>query len=204
MAEKQGEQEMSEFAQALASRQRKTYEFDLSGFFGLAGTPLPMVAMRRPMAAEQDRALKGAHAYVDEVAGKIDALKVDPDLLQNAKKAFIAYEFSRDPKRNNYPLLPGPKWALEHLSYDEIGILVDLANEVRAKESSQRADVTDEAVEAYIRIAVEAKDAEIPGAVLVGVPREYLTHLIVMLALKVSEVRQQLAELAGARDTRPE
>lgn len=196
MSAKKEEEPLSEFAQAIAERPRGGFEFDITGFFGLAGKPLPKALIRRPTSTEQERALVGAHDHVSAAAGSVEQAKSDEAIILDAKQAFIAYEFTRDPKTGK-PLFPGPRWMKDHLRVEEIAVLVNLANEVRAKEAPSRADVTNEAVEAYIDLCEQAAETPIPGAALAGCSREYLTFLLVSMALKVRDARRERATLAA-------
>lgn len=193
----------SELAKALRARERKVYQFDVRGFFHLGDRPIPRLGVRRPTKAEQDEALVGAHEYAAEKAGRVEGAKSDAEILQDAKAAFIACTFCRELVQKDgewvptkYPAFPGPRWMCENLPPEEIAVLLNLGNEVRAKEAPAPLDIDDEAVERWIAVCQEAAGTPVPEAVLAGCPREYVTHLFVLASLKLKAAREEQAPAA--------
>ena len=190
------------FAAALAARAaaRPVEPFDVQGFFGLGDLPIPKLGVRIPTQHEQDRALAGAHRYVAEVTGDSPDAKQDPDLLLNAKQAHIAFEFCRELESDGagtwtptgYPAFPSPTWAAKHLTVEQIAVLVNLANEVRAKHAPSPVELDDATLEAVASVCATHAGGDLPEAVLAGYPREWLTHALVLVSLKLQAARAAL------------
>jgi len=195
----QPEERKSELARAIEARERPTMVFDVSGFMGLGGNSIRQIAIRIPTKLEQDRALAGAHKYVQELAGDIEQVKSDEEILQDTKGAFIAFEFCRDVTNPNYPAFPGPKWMCQHLETERIGVLINLANEARAKLGPAPETIDDERIDQIIEACTKTAGSSIPETMMATFPREVLTQLVVLLSLKVSELRL-LVEAAASED----
>ncbi len=215
----------SAFALAIeeAARSRPVEVFDVSGLFGLGDRAIPRVGIRRATKGEQDRALKNAHRYVADLAGDVEAVKSDRDILQDAKAAAVAFEFCRevhppecacifckdlpvDPKNplawrpTGHSALPSAKWAIEHLAPEQIAVLINLANEWRAKQAPSPTEIDDVTIEAYISLCTTNEE---PEYAMAGVGREYLVHLAILLSHKLAAARAAhdavSAELAARR-----
>ena len=67
------EPERSALGKLIAARPRKTYEFEVQGYFAL-GTEVQKIAIRVPTKREQDSALAQAHADAVLLCGRLDAV----------------------------------------------------------------------------------------------------------------------------------
>lgn len=184
---------LSKFAEALIQKGRTPHVFEAGTHFGLGDLPAGRIAVRVATKAEQDRAIAGAHDYAKQVADKTGADR-DPDLLEDAKSAFIAFEVCRDPDDAKQPLFLSPRDMLERLSSEQIAILVNLANEVRWKEAG-RPEITSDAVMALSEACAKHAGDDIPEAILARFNREFLTHAFVIQSAELALVKARLAEL---------
>lgn len=185
--------EKSTLQKALEAKPRQTFDFDLTQHLGLAGVT-PKVRVRVATKFEQDRALVAAHNYVKEIASQNDKAASDPDILEDAKSAAIAFECCRDadsPK--DMPAFNSPKDMMRTLTSDEIAVLVNLCNEVRAKVSPAPKDISRDTMESLIKMCVDHVGDDIPEAVFANFGREYLTHMVVLLCCELTEARAKLA-----------
>lgn len=186
--------ELSEIARAILARQRKTYEFDVGPYVGL-GETVSKIAVRVPTKREQDIALVGAHEYVAQLSAKTPAVKDDPEILLDAKAAFIvAVACRRAEEPEKMPAWPSGGWLSENLTSDQISVLLNLVNQVRAKESPTPTQISEEQIEAFIAMAALASGTELPDIALAGLPQVYVVQLFVMTAMKLAEARKQLAQ----------
>ena len=197
------------FAQAIDERksQRVVEGFDVSGFFGLADRPLPHIGCRVPTKGEQDRAIIAAHKYIAEIANNAgagsDSAKSDRDLTQDAKTAAAIFECFRemvpdpdDPKKwihADWPAFPSPRWAIENLTPEQIAVLLNLANEFRAKQAPSPIGLDDDTVEDYIAVCVTQNN---PEYLLVGLSREYLVQLQILTSARLAASRNEVSRLA--------
>lgn len=200
---------LSPFAAAIKARadERPVEVFDVSEFFGPGGRAIPRIGFRVPTKWEQDCALAEAHKYVAALAGTVDEIKNDRDILQDAKAAHIAYACCREVKETEpgsavyaptgNPAFPGPKWMCENVEPERIAVLLNYANEVRAKAAPSPVTIDDDRVEAYLSMCATAEEPEYS---LVGCSREYLVQLLILAAHKLARERRDAADLAKANE----
>ncbi len=214
----------SAFALAIeeAARSRPVEVFDVSGLFRVGEKELPRIGIRVPTKGEQDRALVAAHKYVAAIAGEVAEAKGDRDILQDAKAAAVAFEFARevhaptctcptcaalppatDPtawRPTGYPAFPGQRWAIDHLTTEQIAVLINLANEWRAKQAPSPTEIDDVTIEAYASLCSTAEE---PEYAMAGLGREYLVQLAILLSHKLVAARRRaeglVDELAALR-----
>lgn len=177
----------------LRKRERKTYEHDISSILKV---PCPLMAdFRVPTKVEQDRALAGAHRYVSKMLKENPEQVNDPDLLQDAKAAFIVAEMVRQ-SGSKLPHFNDGEHVTELLSADQIRDLVHLCNVVRAKESGDPDELNDELIEALVITLAEGADSELPERLMAGKSFGFSVQLNVLLACKLQEERAKRAEAA--------
>jgi hypothetical protein len=190
------QEKLTAFAQAVKdlNDNRKVVPMDVFGFWGLAEKPIPKLGIRVPTKFEQDRAWVGAHRYVQEMTTGCESAKNDDELLQDARTAFIAFEFCRELelqddgswKPTGYPAFPGPKWMVENIDTDRLGVLLNLVGSVRASLAPAPTALTDAMVQVIAEECVREAQREdgLPEALLTRYPREMLQSAFVLLALK--------------------
>lgn len=188
---KQQKEDVGELGAQLIAMPRQCKEFDVGKMLGLADGK---IAVRVATKAEQDRAVVGAHDYAKRLAGDNKDAAHDPDILADAKSAFIAHVTCRDAKQpDKLPAFLSPTWMMENLSSEQIAVLVNLANEVRIHQPAVARDIADSTVEAIADLCEEHAGDDIPEAVLANMDREYLTHLVVLLSVKLKQARAAAA-----------
>ncbi len=184
--------EETDFVKAYRAMQadKKPHEFDISEWFKMpAGSG--KVAIVTATKNQQDRAIAGAQEYAKKLANGDERTANDPDILDDAKSAFIAHVVCRDPKQpDKMPLFLSPGVMMETLTSEQIAVLVNLANEVRTKEGPAPKSINDETVEALAIACADHAGDDIPEAILANLGREYLTHLVVLLAIKLRDARK--------------
>ena len=200
-----GGEPLSAFAAAIAEAEadRPVEAFDVAGFFGLGDRPIPHIGIRKPTQTEQDRALVQAHKYVEALTTGAPSAAQDEDILRNAKMAAIAAEFCRavEPvpgkpgewRPTGYPAFPSAKWMMSTLDPERISVLLNLANEYRARTAPSPAEIDDVTVEAYLSVCVTAAEPEYS---LVGLSREYVVQLAIIAATKLAAARAQIERMA--------
>jgi hypothetical protein len=198
---------LSPFAEAIKARadERVVEVFDVSEFFGPGGRTIPRIGFRVPTKWEQDCALAEAHKYVASLAGTVDEIKNDRDILQDAKAAHIAYACCREVRETEpgsavyvptgNPAFPGPRWMCENVEPERIAVLLNYANEVRARSAPSPVTIDDGTVEAYVSLCSTADEPEYG---LVGCSREYLVQLLILASHKLARERAAAAAPAPA------
>jgi hypothetical protein len=183
-------QELYGLSAQKAAASRRTYDHDLGPMLGL---PSGLVKMRAPTKREQDRAAAGAHEYAVKLADGNAAAASDPDILTDAKCAYIAFEASRDAKEpEKLPAFFSPSWMMENLTAPQIAAIVNIVNEVIKAESPGPKTLDDEAFEAIVDMCNGHADDEIPQLALATMNREFLSHVVVVLSAKLAEARSDV------------
>lgn len=197
---------LSPFAAAVQARAdaRPVDSFDVSpfGFFPEGFKAAPRIGIRVPTEWEQQCALTEALKHVEEFAGGVATIRADADIITNAKNAFIAYAFAREVTETSpgvweptgNPAFPAPRWMRERLDAERIGVLVNLANEVRAKQAPQPVEIDDVTVEAYLSLCATAAEPEYG---MVGCTREYVVQLVILGAVKLAKARLEVERMAA-------
>ena len=201
------EERMSTLARMIAERERICYDFETNGFLGLAGKPIQKIKVRVATKGEQDRAVLGAHKYVEELAkdARLD-VKVaseDRDILSDAKTCFVLFEVCRDADDPKYPAFPGPRWMMDHLSTDEIGVLLNCYTEVLRATGTIDFDLSTDRIDALSKALAATADTDAPNAYLVRYSREQVVEICIRQAVMVDELRAELAALKAALAAEP-
>ena len=187
----------SALALAIEARPRTMHTFPLVGFTGLGDKPIGSVGVWVNTKAEQDESVIAAHRRIADETSDAVLARTDPDLTLDAKTLEVLFRACRDADDSRYPAFPGTSWMREHLTTTQIGGLLNLYNEVVKRDGGIEADIGDERVEAYARLAADNAGTDIPEAVLATCGREYLTQLVVLLSVKLDDARRALAATAG-------
>lgn len=196
---------------AIESRPRKAYPFTVQGFFGLADQPIHRIAIRVNTKLEQDNAIAAAYQVVNKTAEHAgDQAKSDSDLLLDAKAIHVLFHACRrcetgdEEQGYKYNAFPGPQWMREHMTTDQLAVLLNLYNEVRRSEGPTRWEVTLEQVDALAVLCAETADNDIPEAVLASCSREWMTQAFVLLSLRLKELRDGLdSKLVSSEEDAP-
>lgn len=190
MAEAKIVERKSPLALALEARERKLHVIEVGGFFGLGDKPVHRLAVRVNTKAEQDSAIVAAHAYVaDKTKGPgSEMARADADLLTDAKAIEAVWRACRDPDDPRYPAFTGgPQWMREHMSTDQIAVLLNLVNDTAAQESPLRQELTAEHVGSLAQLCADHAGSDVPAHVLATLSHEGLASAFTMLALLWAE-----------------
>jgi hypothetical protein len=189
----QAKQESYGLSAAMKSTTRRLYDYDLGPMIGLQ---TGVAKFRVPTKREQDRAVAGAYDYAKKLTETNEKAAEDPDIISDAKSAFIVFEASRDASDpEKFPAFYAPSWMMDNMTADQIAVMVNIVNEVRRKESPGPGIVDDEMVEQVATLCADHASDEIPQLALSNMNREVLSHLVVLLSLKLAEARAEVPEV---------
>jgi hypothetical protein len=189
----------SPLAEALQKRKQKPYPFVVNGIFGLGGKPIHKIHLRVPTNDQKERAITAARGRLRELANGDEGLLDDPDVSNDAKTRELLQLVTTD-EDDKIQAFYGGAWMAKHLTDDQIGLLLNLLNEVRRKEGPISWDLSDVKVEAIVDLCVRASSSEIPERVLANYQREFLTSLVVLLSLKLYEARNPTVKVVADGD----
>jgi hypothetical protein len=179
-----------------ARKARPHHEFPVERYFSL-GAEVAKVAIRVATSREQDMALAAAHDYVVRMAGKSDSAKSDVDLIHDAKASAIVASVVRDPTTPDMmPVWPTVDVVKEDLSSDQLGVLLRLVNEVRARFGPVDSELDDGKVEALAGMAAALAESNLPDDLLTPLPHPTLVQLYILTAVKLRDARDDLELLS--------
>jgi len=181
------QEQESEILKALKALPREQEPFDVGPILGLDGER--KVIFRVATKEEQDLALAAAHSYVAKRCEQTPEAAKDPDLLVDAKAAFILSKVLREGD-GTMPVFVSGEIVSKHLTPDKIGALLRCANMVRAKHQPWPTDLSDETVEQIVALC-SAAGGEIPERVLAGCTDVMLAQLVLVLCAKLETARAE-------------
>lgn len=217
----------SALAAAIEAQPRAAHCFRLEGFYKAGGKVVPAVAVLRANISERDDAAWAAHKYVADGSkrageGAAEA-KTDTDITIDAKNVELLYRLCRevDPAsiaaapdkpeawkplavgsdaNRTWAAFPGPQWMRDHLSSDQLAQLLALVVEVQRREAPDAGAIDDDAVEAVVKLCQDHAADDIPEAILDKFARTKLTHLIVLISVKLAQARLSVDTLLSQMD----
>lgn len=192
-------EEMSPLAQAVEERakNRPVELFDLEGFFHLGGKPVTQVAIRPLLKWEQDSALQSAEDYLRESI-RHENVRNRPEVFSDAELACVTWHAARKHDDPRYPAFPSPTWMCKNMSTEQLSVLANLLNAVRAKHAPSPPMFDGGALDNLVKACAELGETDLPDKVLAGYPREMLVHVFVLLCSRVTRLQAEL-EAAGRR-----
>jgi hypothetical protein len=183
--------ERSKLGQLIKALPRKSHDFAVERMFAM-GDEVQKIAIRVPRKREQDAALDSARKYVAKMLEKGEKPEDAPEFFEDAKAAAIVAVCCLDPEQDMLPVWPTLDVVTEDLTPDQIGVLVRLINEVRAKDGPTPDLLDDERVEAFATMAGLAASTDTPDSLLTPLPHPYLVHLYILTAIKLAAARAEL------------
>ncbi len=198
---------VSPLAQLIAQRERKVHEFDISGFFNLKGEAIPKLGVRVPVKAEQDEAIVAAYVALSAATKNADAAKSDDDIVRDLKTLHILHRCCVDPTKKTSPAgvvfydhaFPSPDWMRRNMTTEQIGVLLNLVNEVRRIEGPAPSELDDATVDVFHDAAVNA-DTSTAADFLAACDREFLGQLFIAEAKRLRDARDEVDVLSAKLD----
>lgn len=187
-------------ATAIEQEQRAGATREVNGFFGLANAPIYRIRFVVLRKQEENDALRAAHSYCVQQASGNDAALQDPDFTLDAKHVEILHRACKE-DGSNRPAFPGPQWMRDKLTGDQIGVLLSIYNEVRAKCGPIDYDLSQESIDAIVKACADASETDLPDLVLERFPREVLSSMIVRLACMLRDAREDIEALETGATT---
>lgn len=189
----------TELQRAFEGRERKLSILSGHEFTGPGEKIVCEIAVRVPTKGEENRARAGAKAQLkklkveDEDSGLGEELKVD------AATVHILHASCRDPKNPKFVhAFPSPSWMEEHLTNDELHVLLNHVNDHTAKCSPIQTALEDETVEAYITNLAAMADSDIADVMLARLPREWLIQYAILVSEKLHKLRNPSEDRGAA------
>lgn len=179
----------SEVVAQLEARKRKLFDFEAQNFVGPGQGVIGKVKVRVATKAEQDRAIVSAHQYVARLTKGTEQAATDNDILMDAKTVHILHTVVRDADSPDaITAFPSPQWMMEHLSRDEISVLLNHYNYVAAQCTPLQVDISEERVDAIAEFCAQHAGDDLSTIRLLTCDREYLTELVVALSVKLKNL----------------
>ena len=199
------DEERSPLGKALEERKVKGKPFVVNGIFGLGGRPIHKVHVRVPNKGDEFIAVTEAHRFVTEMTQGAESARDDPDMMNDAKAMELIQRAVYD-EDDGAQAFYGPNWMRAAapkgggFTGDQVGVLVNLMNEVRRADGPIVWDFEEDRVNPIIDLCIRAAGTDIPERVLAPYRREYLSSLVVLLSLKIYELRRPEAHVTRDED----
>lgn len=186
------------FSEAFGAHARPHDVYDVEEVFGPGRKPIPKIAIRAPTIKEQADAIRAAHAAL---ANDIDAVKTDPDALDNEKQIEILFRACRDATNPNHDVFPGSKWMRANLTTEQLAALLNLLGVTRRKHGpGGLRSFEPEEVDMFAR-QLQAAESGDAYAVLARLSHVDLSGLALVLAAKYVALTGELQALQPLRDS---
>lgn len=181
---------------ALEARPRKLHEFDASMIIGAGDKPIGKFYMRVATKWESNKAIVDATRWVEGVCAGTELAKSDPDLILDAKTCWILHSACRD---HDHPdamsAFLSPTWMMEHLTTDQLAILLNYYNTVVDEEEKTKRTLSQTDVEKLIPALAESSGTEMSNAALNLLTRESVSDLAVREAVMITALRRHITSL---------
>ena len=195
-------------AAALAARGRTTHVFDVADFFGIAGKPIHQLAMQILRIGEEteatDAALKTRAEQAKRAGAGEERAANDADALEKERTLEAIFRACRrvDEKGETtaWAAFPGVAWLRENLTADQTVTLLNLYDELKRRRGPVKFELDDEHVESIASMLHEHAGDDIPEEKLAPYPRWFLTHLAVLLSVKLAGARRSVEALLVERE----
>ncbi|TXH18209.1 MAG: hypothetical protein E6R03_02585 [Hyphomicrobiaceae bacterium] len=188
--------------------------YPVANLIGPGNRPIAAIGIRLNRKREEDAAVVAAHKYAARITADAgdarDAALRDMDLLGDAKVVQALWRACREVVDPNdlskgigkHPAFPTDDWMREHLTTDQLAMLMNLYTETRRAAYPERWDLSEERMEALLSMAAKTSDTDIPEVVLAPYAREQVTHAFVYAAERLAEARTSLETLFAEVDAR--
>lgn len=175
----------SALVEAIEKRERPTWTFDAADFLG-KGFPRGLkYRMRVARVWEQENSLSMARRYVAERIKESDLTKLDPDILSNAKIAYLMHAVCLNAE-NDGPAFPSGKWLLEKLTVDELAVMLNHYHEILRLSGYVDLDLTDERLDGLQALLAKHSGSDAPNVALSHFTREQLGELCVRFSVRAA------------------
>lgn len=202
---KQSTEHKSAVVQAIEARPRPTKIVEVNMAVGILAEPVHKVAFRVNTKREDNEAIDRAHRYLNETIGSEPA-KSDPDMLTGAKLIAALWSACREVKTTtdalgaavdtvtSYPAFPSPSWMHDHLTADQLGVLINIYNTVKSAPDMSPVRFFDADDSDVILTAASDLPEDAPPVLFAAFSREALVSLLVYAARALAAARDALAE----------
>jgi len=188
-------EEKSEIALALEDRakNRPTTLVDGLAFTGPGSSIVGAVAMRVATKQEENAAIAQAEVYVRDLGKTGNVELKDPALIENARTVFILHAVCRDPKRpNSAPAFMTPRFMMEHLTRDEIAMLLNHYNRMAEAASPFDFDLSPEKVDEAASQLAQLSGSDLADAIVQTKDRIWLEQFAIRVSMMLASTRQEL------------
>jgi hypothetical protein len=152
-------------------------------------------AAHRSRAEQSKRAADGAEAALKDKSGL--------EAESNLEALFRAcHTVGSKGEAEPFHAFPGVNWMRRSLSTDQGGLLLALYDELKRKYGPHPLEIDGETVDAFVKSLSDHAGDDIPEALLAPYPRVFLSHLCVLLAVRVAEARRSVEVLLEEREAR--
>lgn len=177
----------------LEQRERVCWSYDVDTFTSKPKGGFGQIRIRVPMQEELHECMLKIRAYVKEYA-KDSGLDTDPDFLANVKAVHFLNLACRQ-QDSDGPAFQGVRWMMQHLTADELSVLLNLYHQTLILASPMDLGLDDQKVESVATLcATYTKDKDL-NEFVAQFSREVMAELLIRVSVKLSDARQEIEAL---------
>jgi hypothetical protein len=195
------EQQPSEPFKSLPAQPRRVHLHEAHTFIGPGRKVIGKIAVRTPTKREEVEARLEAERNLRARNG--GEMPHDGSLLVDFATVAVLHKSTRDAEKPEaMAAFPSPGWMMEHLTADELGVLLNLVHQAKTADSPVPMVLDEDSIETMVSLLAAAHDSEAADAIVARCDRAWLESFAIVVCRKLTESRNALA--AGDEDAASE
>jgi hypothetical protein len=185
-------QQPSEPFKSLPTQPRRVHLHEAHTFIGPGRKVIGKIAVRTPTKREEVEARLEAERNLRARNG--GEIPHDSTLMVDFATVSILHKSTRDAdKPEAMSAFPSPGWMMEHLTADELGVLLNLVHQAKQADSPVPMVLDEDSIETMIAMLAAAHDSEAADAVVARCDRAWLESFAIVVCRKLSTARAAIA-----------
>jgi hypothetical protein len=185
-------QQPSEPFKSLPTQPRRVHLHEANTFIGPGRKVIGKIAVRTPTKREEVEARLEAERNLRARNG--GEIPHDSTLMVDFATVSILHKSTRDAdKPEAMSAFPSPGWMMDHLTADELGVLLNLVHQAKQADSPVPMVLDEDSIETMIAMLAAAHDSEAADAVVARCDRAWLESFAIVVCRKLSTARAAIA-----------
>jgi hypothetical protein len=185
-------QQPSEPFKSLPTQPRRVHLHEAHTFIGPGRKVIGKIAVRTPTKREEVEARLEAERNLRARNG--GEMPHDSSLMVDFATVSILHKATRDAdKPEAMSAFPSPGWMMDHLTADELGVLLNLVHQAKQADSPVPMVLDEDSIETMIAMLAAAHDSEAADAIVARCDRAWLESFAIVVCRKLSTARAAIA-----------
>lgn len=196
------ENQPSEPFKSLPTQPRRVHLHEAHTFMGPGRKVVGKIGVRSPTKREEvDARLEAERSLRQRNGGE---MPFDTSLLTDLATVSILHKATRDAEKPEaMAAFPSPGWMMEHLTADELGVLLNLVQRAKQEDSPTPMVLDEDSIETMAAMLAAAHDSEAADALVSKCDRAWLESFAIVVCRKLSQARKALEPETEASDADP-